>query len=665
MTNIPSNFSRVPNLLSSQILLNSIQGTSQRLLNAQIQMASGRLVNRPSDNAISASTIGVLDDILERREQRLRNLSHAESVLNTSDAALGEASNILLEAKSIGLSQIGAGSDAQTRASQAQVIDSMLSEMVRIGNSQYQQMYLFGGSNTSQAPFADLIGRLQYRGQGTGMVTDLGQSRTIPITTAGSAAFGALSARVQGQRDLDPIMVADTRLSDLRGARGLGITLGSVNVNVGGTDITVDLTTAHKISDVASLIQTAIQTVDPTATVAIDPATGNRLAIANNTVAITISDVSSPAAAADLGIATTFAIAGGVGSDLNPRITGQTALSSLNGVTVPLGTIRLSNGGQTRDLDLSTAVTVQDVVNRVAALKIGIRVEVSSTDTNGDRLNFINELSGSPSTGMSIAEVGGNTATELGVRSFSAQTLLSDFNNGQGVHIATGGVDPVTGLPDPSRDVDFKITLKDGRSFDVDLENVQTVQDALDQINAAAAAAGITPVEFQAGLATTGNGLTLTDTTNGGAGSTAVVSQNGSFAASDLGILGSFTGATLTGQDRAKVAVDSVFSHLMALRDALLGNDERGISVATEKFEADISRLAMTRADVGVRTRRVTDAASRETDLKIQDTSLKSQVQDLDYTEAAVRFAGLQQQLQAALITAGRTQSMSLLDFLK
>ena len=61
----------------------------------------------------------------------------------------------------------------------------------------------------------------------------------------------------------------------------------------------------------------------------------------------------------------------------------------------------------------------------------------------------------------------------------------------------------------------------------------------------------------------------------------------------------------------------------------------------------------------------MTDAAGREEDLKIQDTGLKSQVQDLDYTEAAVRFAGLQQQLQAALMTAGQTQSLSLLDFLR
>jgi flagellin-like hook-associated protein FlgL len=664
MTSIPSNLARVPNALSSQIMLGSLTATNQRLLNAQIQLTTGKLINRPSDNAISSSTISVLDDILERRDQRVRNLTHAESVLNTSDAALAEATDLLQEARSIGLSQIGVGSDETTRANQARVIDSMLTEMSRIGNRQFQDMYLFGGNATSNPPFVELMGSTRYQGQGVGLFTDTGLARPVPITTAGSEAFGALSARVEGNRDLNPLMVADTRLADLNGARGFGVSLGSINVDVGGTDLTVDLSTAHSVGDMANLIQTAIQTVDAGATVSIDAGTGNRFAIAGNAVAITVSDIAAPGTAADLGLTGTYAISGGTGSDVDPVLTQNTQLSSLNGITVPLGTIRLSNAGQTRDLDLSAATNVQDIMNLVHGLKIGIRVEIANT---GDRLNFINELSGSPSGGMSIAEVtGGATATELGVRSFDTTTLLSDFNNGLGVQFKTGSVNPITGLPDPSLDVDFRIALKDGRTFDVDLAGVTTVQDVLDQINAAATGAGIgVPAEFTAALTTDGNGIALTDNTPGGVGTTtSVVARNGSFAAQDLGILGSTTGAILTGQDRATVAVESTFAHLAALRDALLANDERGITLATGKLETDINRVTSARADVGVRTRRITDAQTREEDLKVQDSGLKSQVQDLDFTEAAIRFTQLQQQLQAGLATAARTSALSLLDFL-
>jgi flagellar hook-associated protein 3 FlgL len=121
----------------------------------------------------------------------------------------------------------------------------------------------------------------------------------------------------------------------------------------------------------------------------------------------------------------------------------------------------------------------------------------------------------------------------------------------------------------------------------------------------------------------------------------------------------------LTGEDRARVAVDSVFAHLMVLRDALRANDERGITLAGEKIEEDVNRMATARADVGVRARRLSDNVLREKELQLQDTALRSEVQDLDYTEAAIRFSTLQQQLQAALATTGRITSLSLLDFLR
>ncbi|UCD76187.1 MAG: hypothetical protein JSV91_04545, partial [Phycisphaerales bacterium] len=657
MTTFPTNLARVPTTLTSQLLLSSLTNTNQRLMHVNLQLASGKSVMRPSDDAVAGNTIAVLDDILERREQRLRNLAHAEGLLNNVDAALGDGTDLMIEAKSIGLSQIGVGSDAETRANQAKVIDSMLNEMLAIANRQYQDIFFFGGSATARPPMVELLGGFRYQGEGEGIVTDLGLSRSFAITMAGTQAFGAMSQRVQGVRDLDPTMTVDTRLVDLNGARGLGISLGTILVDVNGTDLSVDLSEAHTVGDVLNTLQTEIQTVDPGATVTI-AASGNQIQITpSGGVTVTISDPAADATAADLGINTTFTgPAGGAGADVDPILTEMTPVSSLTGVTVPLGTIRLINAGQTRDLDLSGCQNVQDIMNAVEGLNIGVRVEIAET---GDRLNFVNELSGGD---MSIAEVaGGNTATELGVRSLTGETRLDDFNHGLGVQILSGGIDPMTGLPDPSMDLDFRITLKDGRTFDVDLAGAETVQDVLDMINGAATAAGIAvPAEFNAGLAVDGNGIELTDNTLPAGNTTSVEALNGSFAAEDLGIAQSTTSATLTGEDRATVAVDSVFTHLIDLRDALKANDERGIMLATDKLEDDISRLAEARADIGVRTQRVSDATWREEDLKVQDTALRSEVQDLDYTEASIRFANLQQQLQAALMTASQVQTLSL-----
>lgn len=657
MSTIPSNLARVSTIMISRITTGALARAQRDLFNAQIQLSTGRALNRPSDDAAGAAAVGILDDVIERRAQWLRNLSHGEAVLNTSDAALADAADLLIEAKGIASSQIGIGSDAQTRANQSQVVQAILDEFFSIANRTFQNVHLFGGSATAPPPVVELLGGFRYRGEGEGLALDLGFARPLKVTIGGDEAFGALSARVRGARDLDPGMTTASRLADLNGARGQGVSSGTVELDVGGALVGVDLSGAHTVGDVIALLDAGIQSVDPGASFGI-AASGDGLALSGNTAAVTVRDPPSGAAAADLGIDATFPPGGGSGSDVDPRLTELTALSSLSGVTVPMGTVRLVNAGQTRDLDLSGAVTVRDLMNAVEGLDLGVRVVIAET---GDRLDFLNELSGGR---LSIGEVSSSpslTATELGVRSLATWTLLSDFNDGRGVRIRSGSVDPITGLPDPQADLDMRITLKDGTTFDVDLAGAQTVKDVLDIINGSAGVAG---VPLTAGLASDGNGIVLLDGAVG-PNDTAVEALNGSFAAEDLGLLGSTTSAILIGEDRATVAVDSVFTHLIDLREALRADDETGITLAAERFEADIGRLAEARARVGISSRRIADATVREEDLRIQDMSQRSRFADLDFTEAAIRFSALQQQLSAGLATAARATSLSLLDFLR
>ncbi len=659
MNPIPSNLSRVPTLLGSRLSSSSIAESTRQMLRLQEQLASGKAINRPSDDVVGTSAISVLDDRIERRGQRQKNLAEAQAMVDAMDGSLNDLTDLMQQAKAVGLSQIGVGSDSATRKNQAQVIDAILSAAVDIGNREQRGIHLFGGSAHRAAPLQGLNGGYRYVGEGDGMITDIGLASGVPVTMSAEQAFGALSARVEGFVDLNPSMTATTRLVDLNGARGLGVSRGSFTVTVNAVQSTVDLSDAETVGDVITRLQDAIQATDPGATVAIDATNGGMLAItpsAGSTV--TISDGATAATASDLGLLGTFA--GGVtttSSDLDPRITELTPLSAMPGLTLPLGTIRIRNSNQVRDLDLSGASTVRDLMNATEALGIGVRLEINES---GDRLNAKNELSGGI---LSIEEIGGGTtATALGIRSFHSTTLLADFNAGEGVGQVSGRSDPQTGLPDPSLNTDFRVTVKDGRSFDVDIQGATTVQDILDLINNGAVAAGITALEFSAGLAASGNGIELTDSTVGT--TTSVTDLNDSPAAHDLGILGSTSSATFTGEDRATVAVESAFSHLMALRDALLSNNEDGISFATGRLDDDISRAVEARADIGVRAQRIESATTREEDLGVQDESLRSQVQDLDYTAAAIRFSNLQQILQAGYQTAAAAQQLTLLDFL-
>lgn len=661
MSAIPANLARVSNLLASRIALGGISGTNRDLLRVQVQLSTGERFSRPSEDSVGASAVLSLNESIGRREQRVRNLSAAESMLDSIDSSLNDITELIQEAKTIGLAQVGFGSDEVTRRNQAGVIDSMLNALVSMANRDRNGVHLFGGERAAQAPFGSLLQGIRYAGEGLGQQVDIGMSADVRVTMGGEQAFGALSNRVRGDRDLDPSLTANTRLSALNGANGLGVRPGSVEIDVNGTITQLDLSEADSVGDVLGQLSQVIQATDPGATVGIDPVTGDRIAITPSAgVTIEIRDSNSTSTAGDLGLLGTYPPGvSTTGADLDPRITPLTRLDSITGLTQPMGEILVRNGNQSRIIDVGALVTVEDLQNAVAAGRIGARVVISD---DGTRLHVVNELSGSA---LAIEEFSGNpTASELGIRSFASTTQLADFNEGRGVRQVSGAVDPLTGLPDPARNMDFRVTLKDGRTFDVDIEGDATVQDVIGSINAAAAAAGILPAEFNAQLVAVGNGLELVDSTIGG-GSTAVTELNASGTAEDLGILGSSAGASLVGTDRAKVVVDSVFSHLIALRDALLGNDERGIALAAEKFDGDLTRLSEARADVGVRTQRVIDATSRESELDIMDQRLRSEINDLDYAEAATRFAALQRQLEASLAVSARTANLTLLDFLR
>jgi flagellin-like hook-associated protein FlgL len=672
MSAIPPNLARVPVLLSSQSLLSNLTRTNSRLLETQVQMASGYRVNRPSDEPVGASLALNLQSMMEQRAQRMRNLQYAEAALNVADNAIHEATGIVREARDIGMSMIGLGGDPETRRSQAEVINSMIHELAGLANTRYHDLHLFGGTQTARPPLEELLGGYRYTGTRDGLTIDLGIASAIPITIPAHQVFGSLSARVEGDRDLDPALTPENRLSDLNGARGLGVSLGTVRIEVAGVgSLNLDLTGAESVQDVIERLDAAIAQIEADSGVALlGP---GRVGI--NTTAdgffldvlpgfsIEITDVGGTTAAADLGLnSAAFTNGNTDGESVDPRLALLTRLTDLDGIGA-LENFVITNAGQIRTIDLVGAVppveTIQDLANAIRRAKIGVRLEIAD---DGKRLNLVNELSGAH---MSVSEEpGGQMAMLLGIRSFAASTRLSDFNDGRGVGIRSGSVDPNTGLPDPALDIDFRITLSDASFFDVDLAGAETVQDVIDLIMAAADAAGIPPGNFEIALTDGPNGFTLRDNT-GGPGNFSVAARNGSFAAEDLGILGSTSGATLAGEDRAMIAVDGIFTHMLRLRDALLTNDERGIEFATERIERDLDRFAQARAIVGQRASRIAAQSVREEDRQLLDLNLTSQIRDLDFTEASIRFTTLQAQLQAALMTGAQSANLSLIRFLR
>lgn len=687
MSAIPGNLARVPNILVSQQALSALNRTSLALFKTQNDVTTGHTINRFSDDAVKAAGIAILDQRLDRSEQLKRNQDHADSSLSVLDQSLGDASDLVLQAKSIASEQVGFGHSAAERSSEAVVIDSLIQTLFGISNRESVAGHVFGGSTPGAAPVSQLLGGYQYNGQGSGLVTDLGLGSDIPITLGGDNAVGSTSSRVQSSLDLNPSLTSNTRLTDMFGSRGLGVTPGIVEFSFdGGPHTRIDLSRADTIGDVATQITAALHDYEQANNVTILGPGG--VSISGSSLSVDVVPGVSPApnpqlqffdptsgvTAQDLGLTAStpfaFSAISSLGADTSPKLTWSTPVSALAGVNGSLGSIRINNLGQSRIIDLSSAQTIGDIRNLIQGSGIGIRVDINDSKTG---FNVLNEAAAGSAQSMSIEEVAGNnlTATRLGIRSFSDSTLISDFNNGRGVQIANGNVDPISGFPDPALDVDFAITLGDstGTTFNVDLrpDDMLNVGTLVARVNQQAQAAGVNvPADFSAGLSDGGNGLVFTQNAAFGTAIT-VAAKNHSTAADQLGLLAGTYNAgshSLQGQDRAKVRVDNLFSTLIDLRDSLRNNDTTGITLAGEELEGHTDRLATTRALVGGYAKRVEDGTTQREDQDLLDTKTKSQLQDTDFTEAAVRLSLLETQLQAGLTVTAQSLQRSLLDFI-
>jgi len=640
MSYIPVTSARIPSALANHIVLGNIQATQREMLIEQGRLSSGKQIPLPSYDPFGASITLSLQGLLERKTQAQTNVGSARTFLEATDAALSDLNDMIAKAQEVASSNVGTIVSDEEREASAQVIESLLDQIVSIGNRRFGGRYLFGGQNSNEAPFLEALSGYFYAGDEQEINVSIDLNETFASNIPGSRIFGAVSQQVDGWVDLNPQLTAQTQLADLDG--GSGVSRGSVKISDGAITLTVDLSTADNIQDVADIIE---NTGPAGITVSISPA-GDGLQLQKAGADLTVTEVGTGTTARDLGILReTGAGDTLVGSDVDRAVSLLTPLADLNdgaGIDQLSGLV-LSNGGQTTVVDLTTAVTVEDLLNEINGAGLYVRADVNDA-RNG--LDVRNRVSGAD---MTIGENGGTTATDLGIRSLHAQTELDALNEGRGIRTMDG-------------QTDFLITRRDGVAFEVDITTAETIQDVIDLVNAAP---GNTGGLLVAGQAANGNGIALTDASVG-AEDLRVEAINASMAAADLGLAQQVAnpGDTLVQEDVNPIHPRGLLAGLIELRDGLLGGDPQQMTWAAEQLTETNATTAAVRAEIGIRIQAMEMRERRLQDEQLEINQVLAEVYDLDYAESVTNYQMLQNAFEAALRSAQTVLQLSLVDLM-
>jgi len=103
---------------------------------------------------------------------------------------------------------------------------------------------------------------------------------------------------------------------------------------------------------------------------------------------------------------------------------------------------------------------------------------------------------------------------------------------------------------------------------------------------------------------------------------------------------------------------------MSGLRDALQADDVNGIEAAMEFLDADHEHITETISNIGAKALRCDIKEQIYDDLEITHTERLSNIQDADLAEAVVELEAKELAYQAALSSAARVMTLSLVDYL-
>jgi flagellar hook-associated protein 2 len=238
------------------------------------------------------------------------------------------------------------------------------------------------------------------------------------------------------------------------------------------------------------------------------------------------------------------------------RLDTDLALADLNdGAGVKRGKITITQGSNSATVDLSKAVTVNDVIDAINSS--GLDVAASALGDGfvldgGTDFTVANEAGYDTAVSLGIAGTSsGGTLTGSSVYELSVNTTLGQLNDGNGVFIGTDVGEAR---------YDFTLTVDDGGGSPIDVQvNLGSVWETIDdeltetqgaastvggiieRINGALADAGL---DAEVSASVVGGAIVITDSLGREVSTTEANSTSTS--AADLGILGTGTG-TLTG----------------------------------------------------------------------------------------------------------------------
>ncbi len=168
-------------------LIDQINQQQNRYTETQERLSTHKKVNRPSDDPISAERIVQLNTLDHNFEQFRTTSKRSEAFLEHTEAAIDGSINLINQMRDLATQLSNESYCAEDRLEAAPKVDEVLDQMLQLANSNYDGIYIFGGTLDQTPPFDET--NYNYLGNDGIKEVEIFTQERLTINLPGSDVF--------------------------------------------------------------------------------------------------------------------------------------------------------------------------------------------------------------------------------------------------------------------------------------------------------------------------------------------------------------------------------------------------------------------------------------------------------------------------------------------
>lgn len=181
---------RITSNMVARNVLADLNATYDRLDRTRMKASSGKELTRPSDNPYATARALRFRESLEGTRQHQRNIHDATGWQTATEQALSQMTNAVQRARDLTVQGATDTAGPTARGAIAAEIDQLIEGLKEHANTSYAGRYLFGGTLTTQPPYAP--GAVDtYRGDTQTIAREIGPGVALSINVTADRVLGS------------------------------------------------------------------------------------------------------------------------------------------------------------------------------------------------------------------------------------------------------------------------------------------------------------------------------------------------------------------------------------------------------------------------------------------------------------------------------------------